>query len=54
MSPPQQYEYVPLDTVPTDEQIDIKALAAKGYYFEFPEKKVRLIDMIHDNCNNFY
>lgn len=40
MAPPQQYEPTTLDPVPTEEQIDIKQLAAKGYYFEFPEKTV--------------
>jgi hypothetical protein len=40
MSPPQQHEKAFLENVPVDEQINIKELAAKGYYFEFPTKKV--------------
>lgn len=40
MSPPQQNEQVTLEPIPIEDQIDIKSLAAKGYYLEFPEKSV--------------
>jgi hypothetical protein len=40
MSPPQQTETVILENVVEDGQFDIKKLAAKGYYLEFPKKTV--------------
>jgi hypothetical protein len=49
MSPPQQYEQVTLNPVPLEEQIDIKELAAKGYYFEFPKKTVCKSYIMHDD-----
>lgn len=40
MSPPQQKETAILENTIEEKQIDIKQLAAEGYYFEFPETKV--------------
>lgn len=40
MSPPQVYEKPTVEQVPIEEQINITELAAKGWYFEFPTKKV--------------
>jgi hypothetical protein len=40
MSPPQQKETAILENTIEEKQIDIKQLAAEGYYFEFPEIKV--------------
>lgn len=40
MSPPNQNEQVIFETVPVQEQIDIKKLADGGFYLEFPEKTV--------------
>lgn len=46
MSPPEQKETVVLDNTVEEKQIDIKQLAREGYYFEFPEKKVILLQRI--------
>lgn len=40
MSPPEQKETAILENTIEEKQIDIKQLAAEGYYFEFPETKV--------------
>lgn len=40
MSPPQEKEQAIWETIPIQNQIDIKKLASEGYYLEFPEKTV--------------